>query len=53
MISNTLEVTWELIQYIVIAVRRYLDHGLGLREDQSYTFTKIMKGRTKGRMIEP
>ena len=52
-ISKTLEITWELIQYIVIEVRKYLNLWLGLHQGQSYTFTKVLKGGIKGRLISP
>lgn len=52
-ISKTLEITWELIQYIVIAVQKYVDHRLGLCEGQSYNFVKVLKGGIKGRLTDP
>lgn len=52
-INKTLKITWEPIQYVVIAVWRYLDYGLRLHKGQSYTFAEVLKGGIKVRMTEP
>ena len=52
-ISKTLKITWEPIQYIVLLTRKFLDHRVGLREGQSYTFVEVLKGGIKGRLTKP
>ena len=52
-ISKTLKITWEPIQYTVITVWKYLNHGLRLREGQLYTFAEVPEGGIKGKLTEP
>jgi len=47
-LRKTLKITWEIVQYVVIATQKYLDRKLGLHEDQSYSFMEVLKGGVKG-----
>lgn len=52
-ISRTLKITWEPIQYTVMAAQKYPDRELGLHKGRLYTFAEVLKGEIKGRLTEP